>query len=56
MEPVGTLEEELIPLPTFPGKLNFPPMIDANNTSELLNYLDEVDHVDPATTPGGIRE
>jgi hypothetical protein len=56
MEPAGTLEEELVPLPTFPGKLNFPPGIDSNNTSALLNYLDELDYADTATTFGGIRE
>jgi len=50
MEPGGQLAEELAPLPTFPGKLKFPPGINPNSTSELLNYLDEVDLVDPDTT------
>ncbi len=56
MEPGGQLVEELVPLPTVSGKLNFPPGINPNSTSELLNYFDEVDLVDPATTFGGIRE
>lgn len=37
---------ELAPLPTFPGKLNLPPGIDPNRTSEILNYLDELDRVE----------
>ena len=37
---------ELAPLPTFPGKLNLPPGIDPNSTSEILDYLDELDRVE----------
>jgi predicted CopG family antitoxin len=37
---------ELAPLPTFPGKLNLPPGIDPNSTSEILNYLDEIDFLE----------
>jgi len=37
---------ELAPLPTFPGKLNFPPGLDPNSTSEMLDYLDELDRVE----------
>jgi hypothetical protein len=37
---------ELAPLPSVPGKLNYPPGIDPNRTSEILNYLDELDRVE----------
>jgi len=37
---------EFAPLPTIPGKLNFPLGIDPNSSSEILNYLDELDHVE----------
>lgn len=40
------LSLELAPLPTFPGKLNLPPGIDPNSTSEILDYLDELDRVE----------
>jgi hypothetical protein len=42
----SALSRELAPLPTFPGKLNLPPGIDPNSTSEILNYLDELDRVE----------
>ena len=35
---------ELAPLPTFPGELNIPMGIDPNSTSEILNFLDGLDH------------
>lgn len=37
---------ELAPLPTFPGKLNFPPGIDPNGTSKILDYLDDLDRAE----------
>ena len=40
------LANELAPLPTFPGKLNAPPGIDPNSTSQILNYLDERDYLE----------
>jgi hypothetical protein len=36
---------ELVPLPTFPGRLNLPLGIDPNSTSEILDLLDDIDHV-----------
>jgi hypothetical protein len=36
----------LEPLPTSPGSLEFPLGIDPNSTSELLNYLDELDRTE----------
>ncbi len=40
---------ELTPLPTFPGKLNVPAGIDPNSTSQILNYLDELDFLERNT-------
>ncbi len=34
---------DLAPLPTHPGKLNLPPGIDENSTSQILSLLDELD-------------
>lgn len=47
------LASELAPLPTFPGKLNPPPGIDPNSTSQILNYLDELDFLEQNA---GVRE
>jgi len=44
---------ELAPLPTFPGRLNLPPGIDPHSTSQILNYLDELDYVE---RNAGVRE
>jgi len=37
---------DLAPLPTHPGKLNIPPGVDENSTSQILNLLDELDFVE----------
>jgi Arc/MetJ-type ribon-helix-helix transcriptional regulator len=43
------LEAESAPLPTFPGKLNLPAGIDPHNTSQIVNYLDELDFLERNT-------
>ena len=39
-------ESEFAPLPTHPGKINLPPGMNPHSTSELLNYLDEMDYLE----------